>query len=104
MCQYCDFHFEENGDCWDRTKNIWTVNRPFGFTEIVQDTNMFVLSGDKDHMRGFNLNCEVTVDGSLDTTVFDTYIPIKYCPFCGRKLTFPDEEVEECPKQENTTL
>ena len=78
MCKYCDFHFEENGDCWDRTKNIWTVNRPFGFTEIVQDTNMFVLSGDKD-------------------------IPIKYCPFCGRKLTFPDEEVEECPKQENTT-
>ena len=96
MCKYCDFHFEENGNCWDRTKNIWTVNRPFGFTEIIQDTNMFVIPGPNDHhIRAFNPNCTVTVGDNIENTVFDTYIPIKYCPFCGRKLTFPDEVVEE---------
>lgn len=94
MCQYCNFKFEENGDCWDRSKGIYALNMPFGFTSIEQRVSMFVLPGDKNHIRGYNINYEVSAGENIEDMIFDTYIPIKYCPFCGRKLTFPDEEEE----------
>lgn len=95
MCKYCDFEFDENMECWEATREIHSVKRPFGYTDIEQRTSIFVLAGDKNHLRSFNINCEVSVGENVEDMVFDTYIPIQYCPFCGRKLTFPDEEAEE---------
>lgn len=99
MCQYCNFKFEENGDCWDVERTIDHREEQFGLGKLIFRTNMFVRPLKKD----VTLNFEVSTGGNIEDLIFDNYIPIKYCPFCGRKLTFPDEEVEKCPKQENTT-
>lgn len=91
MCKYCDFHFEENGDCWDVERTIEFRDESFGLGKLMFRTNMFVLPLKK----SFTLNFEVSTGGKIEDLIFDTYIPIKFCPFCGRKLTFPDEEVEK---------
>ena len=43
----------------------------------------------------YSLNMEAYIGRDLDDCIEDAYIPIKYCPFCGRKLTFSDEEAEK---------
>lgn len=91
MCQYCNFKFEENGDCWDCEKTIEYREESFGLGKVITRTNMFVLPLQK----SFTLNFEVSTGKTMEDLIFDNYIPIQYCPFCGRKLTFPDEEVVE---------
>ena len=91
MCEYCDFKFEENGDCWDVERTIDHREGPFGFSKLIFRTNMFVRPLKKD----VTLNFEVSTGGNIEDLIFDNYIPIQYCPFCGRKLTFPDDEVEK---------
>ncbi len=94
MCKFCNFEFDENGECWDRIRTVYTNVAPFGHTSIQQKVNMY--ANQKAKIKSVNLNCEVSVGDDIEDMVFDAYIPINYCPFCGRKLTFPDdEEVEE---------
>ena len=91
MCKYCNFKFEENGDCWDCERTIDRRKEQFGLSRLIFQTNMFIQLSKKN----FALNFEVsTGESNIEDMIFDNYIPIKYCPFCGRKLTFPDKEEE----------
>lgn len=90
MCKNCAFIFEENGDCWDSVKKVQLDKRQFGLTKIEQKTSIVVLRGtDPILPRGFYLNCEVSVGENIEDMIFDSYIPIRYCPFCGSELEIP---------------
>lgn len=97
MCKYC-----EKKDEWDRLKQISKEKHKFGVRAYIEnEVALFFTDADEGFSAELNFSC--CVGGHIEQTIADMYIPIKFCPFCGRKLTLPDEEVEECPKQENTT-
>ena len=85
MCKYCNFEFDENGECWDATREISCVKEGLGVSaEIIQKTSIFVLANR--HRHDYQLNAEVSIGENIEDMIFDTYIPIEYCPFCGRQL------------------
>ncbi len=95
MCKYCNFEFDENGECWNATRSLYLGKENLGVSaEIIQKVDLFVLANST--MRNYELNCEVSVGENMEDVIFDTYIPINYCPFCGRKLeTEPNDNRSE---------
>ena len=88
MCKYC-----EKKDEWDRSKLISKEKHKFGNRAFIENEAILFFS---DANEGFSaeLNFSCCVGGHIEDTIADMYIPIQYCPFCGRKLTFPDEKKE----------
>lgn len=89
MCEYC-----EKKDEWDRSKLISKEKYKFGNRAFIENEAILFFS---DANEGFSaeLNFSCCVGGHIEDTIADMYIPIQYCPFCGRKLTLPGEEVEK---------
>lgn len=91
-CWCENFEWDDNGECWDRYADIINHSYPFGIRSeiigkliLVAPDKTDYVDEEKDHEK-FQLNLEVSAGMYAEDIIFDEYVPINYCPFCGRKL------------------
>lgn len=86
MCTFCEaFEWDEDGECLDRYNYIFDHRYPFGIRSKIVGKLMLVAPDATDLPNKFKLNVELSVDDG-DSIILDEYVPINYCPFCGKEL------------------
>ena len=94
MCKICEYKLEEGEVFYDRIHTIKTATRPMGIhtalcTRVLlfgPDFEQYNSISEEENPMKFQLNVEVCVGDYGEDLLEDMYIPIEYCPFCGRKL------------------
>ena len=87
-CKYCDNVF--TGNCCD---DILTGDLHMGSVKV-GDISVFITEDFKEGEAVLKLYAEVD-----DTPIVRKGIPIKFCPFCGKKLIMPAKAQEDFRKR-----
>lgn len=87
-CKYCDDVF--SGNCCD---DILTGDLKMGSVKI-GDISVFITENWKSGDAVLELYAEVA-----DTPIIKSTVPIKFCPFCGKKLIMPAKAQEDFRKR-----
>lgn len=85
MCEYCKIK-NENGD---GINYIVYKEHPLGIkgeglTEAISLLTPY-------EGAEWQLNVEISTGPYIEDDIIDTYIPINFCPFCGRRLCEDDQ-------------
>ena len=88
MCLFC-----EKIDEFEHFVKIHKEKQDFGARASITNEVLLYFDDEYDGLSA-ELNFSCCVGDDIDNMIADIYIPINYCPWCGRKFKNP-AEVEE---------